>query len=159
MSGTTTDRIRAAHEEVRAEIARTDQKAGLLLAFVGVLLAGVLTVATSTTPTRAPSSALAVGGAGVVFLVMAAAVALWVVRPALPRSAVGGFPCWATLTPERLHAHLTHLALDHQLPALGALSRIALAKHRRLRRAVDLIAVGGALLATATALTFLGGVR
>ncbi|MFD7548538.1 Pycsar system effector family protein [Streptomyces sp. NPDC059816] len=157
MSASTLDeRVASAHEEVRAEIARTDQKAGLLLAFVGVLLAGALTVATSTTSTRAPASALAVGGAGVVFLVMAAAVALWVVRPVLARSAVGGFPCWATLTPEDLFAHIT---LDRRLRGIGALSQIAVAKHRRLRRAVDLIAVGGALLATATALTFLGGVR
>jgi hypothetical protein len=149
-------RLSSAHEEVRAEIARTDQKAGLLLAFVGVLLAGVLTVATSNAPTRAPAFAVVVGGAGVVFLVMAAAVALWVVRPVLARSAVAGFPCWAALTPDRLYAHL---AIDDRLRVLGALSRIALAKHRRLRRAVDLIAVSGTLLATATALALLGGVQ
>ncbi len=47
------ERLTAAHAEVKAEIFRTDNKTGLLLAFVGALLAGVWTVATTMPMTTA----------------------------------------------------------------------------------------------------------
>ncbi len=91
MSGTDA-RLAAAHAEVKAEIFRTDNKTGLLLAFVGALLAGVWTVATTIPMTTVTWT---VGGAGVALLVAAAGVLLSAVRPNLKGK--HGFPRWALL--------------------------------------------------------------
>ncbi|MFK4148076.1 Pycsar system effector family protein [Streptomyces sp. NPDC004065] len=142
-----TDALRAAHSEVKAEIARTDNKTALLLAFVGAVLAGAWTVAndvTLTLPTRI------VGGFGMALLVAAAVLLLRSVRPNL--SGRHGFPLWATLTPQEIPAAVSgDLAAD-----IAGSSRLAVAKFTGLRRAVDLTCVGGALLVIAILLT-LGG--
>ncbi|WP_442806271.1 hypothetical protein [Streptomyces sp. NBC_01317] len=82
MSADLNKSLAAAHAEVKAEIARTDTKTSLLLAFIGALLAGMWTVAKDASM---PIAAYVVGGAG---------VALLLVRPA-PRlrlllAAIGG---------------------------------------------------------------------
>jgi hypothetical protein len=141
--------LAAAHAEVKAEIARTDSKASLLLAFVGALLAGVWTVATGI---DLPAAALVVGGGGVV-LVAAAAVLLRAVRPNLGGARPVGFPRWATLTAEEVRAEL---GTDRRAQHIAELSRIAVAKFARLRRAVDLVCAAGALLLLA-ALVAIGG--
>ncbi|MFE2567481.1 Pycsar system effector family protein [Streptomyces mirabilis] len=135
--------LSAAHAEVKAEIARTDSKASLLLAFVGALLAGAWTVAKDvplTTPTDVA------GGAGMGLLVTAAGLLLRSVRPNLGGSR--GFPLWATLTAEEITATLT----QDQAADIAGLSRIAVAKFTCLRRAVDLTCAGGALLILAALL-------
>lgn len=141
--------LKDVHAEVKAEITRTDTKTGLLLAFVGAVLAGAWTVARDL-----PMSRLAylVGGAGIVLLVAAAGLLLRSTRPNLRGR--HGFPLWATLTAEEItDAAVTDLAAD-----IVGLSRLAVAKFTCLRRAVDLTMTGGALLILAALLTA-GGAR
>lgn len=134
----------AAHAEVKAEITRTDSKTALLLAFVGAVLAGAWTVARDL-PLNWP--AVVMGGAGMALLVAAAGALLRSVRPNV--SGRHGFPLWATLTAEEISAAVSSdLAAD-----IAGLSRLAVTKFTCLRRAVDLIRVGGALLILAALLT------
>ncbi|MGX2996367.1 Pycsar system effector family protein [Streptomyces sp. JNUCC 64] len=136
--------------EVRAEIARTDTKASLLLGFSGVLVG----LSTSTGRGGLPVVAVVMETVGVGCLLASALLALWVVRPVLPRAAVSGFPCWARLNPAQLRAYLS---VDQRVQDLAALSRIAWAKSLRLRRAVHLAAVGGVLVALAAGIPGAGG--
>ncbi|MFC9061594.1 Pycsar system effector family protein [Streptomyces sp. NPDC057074] len=140
-----TDRnLSAAHAEAKAEIARTDTKTALLLAFVGAVLAGTWTVARDL-PLTVP--ALIAGGLGLALLVGAAGLLLRSVRPNL--GGRHGFPLWATLTADEIGAAVAgDLAAD-----IAGLSRIAVAKFTCLRRAVDLTMTGGALLILAALLT------
>ncbi|MEU3658614.1 Pycsar system effector family protein [Streptomyces sp. NPDC032940] len=140
-----TDRnLTAAHAEVKAEIARTDTKTALLLAFVGAVLAGTWTVARDL-PLTVP--VIVAGGVGLALLVGAAGMLLRSVRPNL--SGRHGFPLWATLTAEQISDAVTSdLAAD-----IAGLSRLAVAKFTCLRRAVDLTMAGGALLIVAALLT------
>ncbi|MFJ6566716.1 Pycsar system effector family protein [Streptomyces sp. NPDC091292] len=142
------ERLKAAHAEVKAEIARTDTKTGLLLAFVGAVLAGTWTVARDV-PLNVP--AVVAGSCGLVSLVVAAGLLLRSVRPNL--GGRHGFPLWATLTAEGITATVDggDLAAD-----VAGLARLAVAKYRHLRRAVDLTMTGGALLILA-ALLAVGG--
>ncbi|MFJ2963345.1 Pycsar system effector family protein [Streptomyces collinus] len=145
MSATREQNLTAALAEVKAEITRTDSKTALLLAFVGAVLAGTWTVAREL-PLTVP--ACVVGGAGLVALVGAGGLLLWSVRPNL--SGRHGFPLWATLTAEEIKeaTDARDLAAD-----IGGLSRLAVAKFRGLRRAVNLTLAGGALLIAAALLT------
>ncbi|MFJ1940656.1 Pycsar system effector family protein [[Kitasatospora] papulosa] len=140
--------LTAAHAEVKAEIARTDTKTGLLLAFVGALLAGAWTVAKGA-PLNLP--AILVGGLGMGLLVAAAGLLLRSVRPNL--NGRHGFVLWATLTAEEIP---TTLSGDLSV-AVAGLSRLAVTKFTGLRRAVDLTCAGGALLVLAALLTLGGG--
>ncbi|MER5223090.1 Pycsar system effector family protein [Streptomyces flaveus] len=141
------ERLTAAHAEVKAEIARTDTKTGLLLAFVGAVLAGTWTVAKDV-PLTVP--ACVAGSLGMGLLVAAAGLLLRSVRPNLRGR--HGFPLWATLTAEEISATLS----EDRSADIAGLSRIAVAKFTGLRRAVDLTCAGGALLILA-ALLALGG--
>ena len=132
--------LTAAHAEVKAEIARTDSKTSLLLAFIGALLAGVWTVAKDAS---LPVASLVVGGMGVALLVTAAGLLLGAVRPNLSGAAVAGFPLWATLTAEEIR---TRLAEDQRGQDIVNLARITVSKFRRLRHAVDLTRAAGVLL-------------
>ncbi|MFF8880534.1 Pycsar system effector family protein [Streptomyces flaveolus] len=141
--------LTAAHAEVKAEIARTDTKTALLLAFVGAVLAGTWSVARDL-PLNLP--AYVAGGIGLALLVGAAGLLLRSVRPNL--GGRHGFPLWATLTAEEIGAAVTSdLAAD-----IAGLSRLAVTKFTGLRRAVDLTMTGGALLIVAALLTA-GGAR
>ncbi|MDX2826755.1 integral membrane plasmid transfer protein, partial [Streptomyces ipomoeae] len=64
-----TQNLTAVHAEVKAEIARTDAKTALLLAFVGAVLAGAWTVARDV-PLNVP--AYVAGGLGLTLLIGAA---------------------------------------------------------------------------------------
>jgi hypothetical protein len=140
----TTRSLTAAHAEVKAEITRTDTKTGLLLAFVGAVLAGAWTVARDL-PLTLP--AYIAGGAGMVLLVAAAGLLLRSTRPNLRGR--HGFPLWATLTAEEItEAVATDLATD-----IAGLSKLAVTKFTTLRRAVDLTCAGGALLILAALIT------
>ncbi|MFI6376978.1 Pycsar system effector family protein [Streptomyces sp. NPDC050546] len=136
--------LKDVHAEVKAEITRTDTKTGLLLAFVGAVLAGAWTV-TRDLPLNLP--AYIAGGLGMVLLVAAAGLLLRSARPNLRGR--HGFPLWATLTAEEItDAVTTDLAAD-----IAGLSRLAVTKFTCLRRAVDLTCAGGALLILAALLT------
>ena len=135
---TVTQNLTVAHAEVKAEIARTDTKTALLLAFVGAVLAGAWTVARDL-PLSVP--AYVAGGLGMALLIGAAGLLLRSVRPNL--GGRHGFPLWATLTAEEI----TDSAASRDLAAdVAGLSRLAVAKFTCLRRAVDLTCAGGALL-------------
>ncbi|MEU0215602.1 Pycsar system effector family protein [Streptomyces sp. NPDC006265] len=143
-----TQNLTTAHAEVKAEIARTDAKTALLLAFVGAVLAGAWTVARDL-PLNVP--AYVAGGLGMTLLIGAAGLLLRSVRPNL--GGRHGFPLWATLTPEQI----TDTAVSRDLAAdIAGLSRLAVAKFTCLRRAVDLTCAGGALLIVAVVFA-LGG--
>ncbi|MEE1758171.1 Pycsar system effector family protein [Streptomyces sp. SP18BB07] len=141
--------LTAAHAEVKAEIARTDTKTGLLLAFIGAVLAGAWTIAKDA-PLNLP--AYIIGGVGMVVLVVAAGVLLRSVRPNLKGR--HGFPLWATLTAEEITATLAEVDLSADI---AGLSRLAVVKFTGLRRAIDLTCVGGALLAVAVLVAVVGG--
>jgi hypothetical protein len=133
-----TQNLTAAHSEVKAEIARTDAKTALLLAFVGAVLAGAWTLARDL-PLNVP--AYAAGGLGMTLLIGAAGLLLRSVRPYL--GGRHGFPLWATLTPQQI----TDAAASRDLAAdIAGLACLAVAKFTCLRRAVDLTCAGGALL-------------
>lgn len=142
---TTDPKLAAAHAEVKAEIARTDNKTALLLAFVGAVLAGAWSIARDLPLNPA---AVSVGGLGMALLVAAAGLLLRSVRPNLRGR--HGFPLWATLTAEEITATVNggDLAAD-----VAGLSRLAVAKFTCLRRAVDLTQTGGALLVLALLLS------
>jgi hypothetical protein len=136
--------LASALADVKAEIARTDNKVALLLAFNGAVLAGAWTVASGL---RLSLAARLAGGAGLLLLVVAAGVLLAAVRPNLGGGANGtGFPKWAALTARDLRTELRrHDTAEH----VTVLSRIALAKFARLRQAVDLTFAAGVLLLVA----------
>ncbi|MER8155202.1 Pycsar system effector family protein [Streptomyces sp. NPDC094472] len=134
--------LATAHAEVKAEIARTDGKASLLLAFIGAVLAGVWTVAGDA---HLLMPVYVVGGMGVLLLVTAAALLLRVVRPNMS-GAVAGFPLWARLTGDEIRALL---AEDRRGEDIANLSRIALLKFAALQRAIDVTRAAGALLVVA----------
>lgn len=143
MSATDPD-LSAAHAEVKAEIARTDTKTALLLAFVGAVLAGTWTIARDVPLNTA---AVVAGGLGLVLLLAAAGLLLRSVRPNLRGR--HGFPLWATLTADEIGAAVARdLAAD-----IAGLSRLAVVKFTCLRRAVDLTQTGGALLIAAALIT------
>lgn len=141
--------LTAMHAEVKADLARTDTKASLLLAFTGAMLAGAWTVAVSVHLSRA---ALAVGAAGVAVLLAAAAYLLRTVRPNL--GGRQGFPKWATLTPDEIREAATE---DDRPAHIATLSRIAVRKFSRLQRAIDLTCAAGALLVVAAVIAWGGG--
>ncbi|MFJ9027309.1 Pycsar system effector family protein [Streptomyces sp. NPDC102274] len=144
--------LTAAHAEVKAEIARTDSKTGLLLAFIGALLAGVWTVAKDAS---LPAAALMVGGMGVALLVAAAGLLLRAVRPNLGGARPVGFPRWATLTADQIR---TELDEDKRAQHIATLARIAVGKFKALRRAVDLTCAAGVLLIVAVVIAVGGAV-
>ncbi|WP_030753660.1 Pycsar system effector family protein [Streptomyces sp. NRRL F-5135] len=146
--------LTSAHAEVKAEIARTDNKTALLLAFVGALLAGIWSISSGV---RLPVAAYVVGGLGVALLLAAAALLLRAVRPNLGgrRQRPFGFPRWATLTVEEITAALSE---DTRAQDIAGLSRLAVRKFSNLRRAVDLIGVAGVLLIVAAVIAVGGAV-
>jgi hypothetical protein len=134
-----------AHAEVKAEIARTDTKASLLLAFNGVALAGTWTVGAQP---WVPLAARFAGGIALLMLLASVTLLLLVVRPRISLTAARvGFPRWAELTADELTAEL---AQDRTASHVVALSRIVVAKMRGLQRSVNLtLATGGPLLVAA----------
>jgi pycsar effector protein len=150
MSARPTEALAAQHAEVKAEIARTDTKTGLLLAFVGAVLAGAWTIARDLPSNTA---AYGVGGAGLALLLLAVVLMLRAVRPRL--GGRHGFPHWATLSPGQLTDVAATRHRDLAADVIG-LSRLAVSKFTCLRRAIDLVCAGGTLLITAV-LIALGG--
>lgn len=132
----------AACAAVASEIARTDGKSSLLLAFTGAVLAGL----TSLADNQLPGVTRVFGAAGVLALAAAAVLLLLVVRPRLGGSDRASFPYWARLTEAEIHACMDG---DRRAASIQVLSAIALTKFTHLRRAVDLILTALALLLVA----------
>jgi len=145
---TTDKNLDAACAAVTGEIARTDGKASLLLAFNGAALAGLTTLADHDLP--APTRAL--GILAVAALGTAAVLLLLVVRPRLGGHDRASFPYWARLDETEIRACMTG---DTRAARIRVLSSIALRKFTQLRRAVDCTLSALALLAPAALSTLL----
>ncbi|MDQ0904661.1 hypothetical protein QFZ22_000646 [Streptomyces canus] len=135
----------AACTAVAAEVARTDSKASLLLAFNGAVLAGLATIV----DTGLPSVAKAVGAAAVLALAAAAVLLLLVVRPRMRGTTDrASFPYWARLDEDAIRASMRG---DTRPARIRVLSTIAMRKYSQLRLAVDLSLAALALLVVAAA--------
>ncbi|MFI8234945.1 Pycsar system effector family protein [Streptomyces sp. NPDC085900] len=121
------------------EIGRTDNKASLLLAFNGAVLAGLA----SLTDHTLPAGTKAFGAAAVLALAAAAALLLFVVRPRLGGNDRASFPYWARLNDDEIRAGMHG---DTRAARIRVLSQIALTKYRKLQHAVDLSLAALALL-------------
>ena len=142
-TSTTRDRnLDAACTAVAGEIARTDGKASLLLAFAGAVLAGLTTLADHDLPTATKT----LGALAVTALGAATVLLLLVVRPRLGGHDRASFPYWARLDETEIHACMDD---DTRAVRIRVLSTIAVAKYTRLRRAVDCTLTALALLASA----------
>ncbi|MCX4429236.1 Pycsar system effector family protein [Streptomyces mirabilis] len=129
---TDTDKtLDASLARVAGEIARTDGKASLLLAFNGAALAGLASVVDR----RLPIVTQACGAAAVLALAAAAVLLLLVVRPRLRGDDRASFPYWARLDDTAIRACMQG---DTRAARIRVLSRIAVSKFRQLRCAVDL---------------------
>ncbi|WPO76283.1 Pycsar system effector family protein [Streptomyces sp. KN37] len=131
--------------DLEAKLSRTDNKASLLLAFIGAVLAGLASVADKELPLPAQIA----GGAAGLALATAAVLLLLVVRPNLGgkgRVIREGFPLWAQLSEEDL---LRAMRQDTRLGRVKALSVISVTKFERVTYAVDFVLAALALLALA----------
>lgn len=135
--------VAAAVAEARDEIARTDAKAGTLLTLSTGALAGLLSfVRVGHVPLPA-AIALWLASA---LTTAALALLLMVVRPRLENSRDGIFPDHEVL--------LVGTGVDGwQAERLRLFSALAVAKHRKVRRAVDLLFIALAMLAAAALVT------
>ncbi|MFG2351943.1 Pycsar system effector family protein [Streptomyces phaeochromogenes] len=127
---------------VGSEIARTDGKSSLLLAFTGAVLAGLTSLANN----QLPDVTRVFGAAGVLALAAAAVLLLLVVRPRLGGDDRASFLYWARLDEDGIRACMDG---DTRVARIQVLSVIALRKFTHLRRAVDLILTALALLLVA----------
>ncbi|MDL5198680.1 Pycsar system effector family protein [Streptomyces sp. ALI-76-A] len=127
---------------VASEIARTDSKSSLLLAFTGAVLVGLASVA----DTDLPPATKALGAAAVLALGAAAVLLLLVVRPNVSGADQASFPYWARLDEEQIRACMDG---DTRPARIRVLSAIAVTKFTRLRHAVHLSLAALALLLVA----------
>ncbi|WP_394427192.1 Pycsar system effector family protein [Streptomyces sp. SGAir0957] len=134
----------AACTAVAQEVARTDNKSSLLLAFQGAALAGLASVA----DTNLPLPTKAFGTAAVLCLGAAAVLLLLVVRPRLRGDDRSSFPHWARLDEQQIRSGMDG---DQRAARIRVLSQLAVRKYTHLRRAVDLSLAALALLALAAA--------
>lgn len=134
----------AACASVASEIARTDSKASLLLAFNGAVLAGLASIADKDLP----SAPKAIGALAALALGVAAVLLLLVVRPRLRVDDRASFTHWAQLDEEGIRSCMES---DTRATRIRVLSTLAVRKYLHLRRAVDLSLAALALLALAAA--------
>lgn len=150
-SATPTPEVMAeAVDDVRATLARTDTTAGSLLTLSTALLAGLVGAAAFVRP-HLPEVVLVVAGLATGTLGGAVLYLLATVRP----RAGGGYgpEHWADQPPKVIVSELAevHPAIwrARELRALGGIVAV---KHKRLRRAVDLLATAVLLYAAAAGL-------
>lgn len=140
-----------ATESARAELARASEgKTGLLLSWAGGALAVVVTLAVTAHLGRVGligvwASACLIGGAVVLLLAT--------VRPRIPRAGGYGLVAHArTADPaelvERIRSELTD-PVRHASRDLHAVSRMAVQRYDRLKRATDLLIAGVVVLIVA----------
>ncbi|WP_329402952.1 DUF5706 domain-containing protein [Streptomyces virginiae] len=134
----------AACASVANEIARTDGKASLLLAFNGAVLAGLASVADKDLP----NATKVIGALAVLALGSAAVLLLLVVRPRLSGADRASFPHWARLDEDEIRSCMEG---DTRATRIRVLSNLVVRKYRHLRRVVDLSLAALSLLALAAA--------
>ncbi|NAS27474.1 NUDIX hydrolase [Herbidospora sp. NEAU-GS84] len=161
LDGHTTVELAGEVEAVRADLARVDHKAALMLTFAGGTFSVLAALAVLAQQLAAPARvALAVA---VVALVAATTVTLRTIRPVLAAPAAGtfgrvitGFMDHATAaTPEELLERLGRDPEDRQVREIWCLSQIAKAKYRRLALALNLTLAGLAAVIVAVVLAVL----
>ena len=143
--------LRAAVAEAREEVARTDSKAGTLLALATGALAGLVAFAHSA---RLPVPVAVTLLAGAAMAGAAIGLLLFAVRPRLigsGRDVLGDHR-------ELLAITSPHELYQRQVRRLEMFSGLAVAKHRLVRRAADFLLAALVLLAVAAVLTA-GGIR
>ncbi|WP_331722326.1 Pycsar system effector family protein [Streptomyces canus] len=129
---------------VASEIARTDGKSSLLLAFNGAVLAGLASVADKDLPPVTK----AFGALAILALGAAAVLLLLVVRPRLGGNDKASFPYWARLDEDEIRDCMDG---DTRAACIRVLSNLAVGKFTHLRHAVDLSLAALVLLALAAA--------
>ncbi|MEV5204405.1 Pycsar system effector family protein [Streptomyces sp. NPDC053720] len=138
----------AACNDTITEIARTDTKASLLLAFTGAVLAGIA----SLTDKELPPPTRVLGTLAVLALGTAAVLLLLVVMPRLSGNDRASFPYWAQLDDDEIRACMEE---DTRAARIRVLSGFVVRKCGYLRHAVRLILAALALIALAAAGTAL----
>ncbi|MDQ1033628.1 hypothetical protein QFZ75_000044 [Streptomyces sp. V3I8] len=135
-----TDRnLDAACAHVSMEIARTDGKSSLLLAFTGAVLAGLASLAGQPLPLFTQACVMA----AVLALMAASVLLLMVVRPRLHGGGPESFPAWARMSETDIREVLHG---DIRAARIRILSTIAVRKFGHLQWAVDLILTALTLL-------------
>ena len=139
--------LSAALAEVRAELARTDNKAATLLGLVGAGLAVVVGVGSAR---HLPAVSTAAMWASAACLTAAVTALLLVVRPVHGGGSRGSLWHYAAADPADLAAAFTGPTPPGQdTERLARLSGIAADKYACIRRSVDLMLLALALLALA----------
>ncbi|TLP66518.1 Pycsar system effector family protein [Microbispora triticiradicis] len=150
------DHLRAEADAARAELARIDGKSAALIGWSGT---GFAVISAAATLTTLPPVATGTVVAGACLLAAAVAVLLTVIRPRIPRHGGTGFVALAALRDGAELLETVSADLGTQPGQAAAhvlmLSRIALAKYRRLRLAVDLLLAALVVLAAALPLAVL----
>ncbi|MEV0375295.1 Pycsar system effector family protein [Streptomyces sp. NPDC050636] len=134
------DRIAATVVALQGDLARSENKASLLLALAAAALVAVISAGASLHLTV---FAAVVGSLGAAALLAAALVLLLAVRPDLGGT---GWTSWPHLSTEQLREQL---ASGYQLDHLRFMATLAARKFRLIRAAVDCLFAGLALLALA----------
>ncbi|HVV10549.1 Pycsar system effector family protein [Amycolatopsis sp.] len=141
-----------AHEQVRDELRRADTKATTLLSVVGVALAGVIALGKAGMPAPALAAlwlaALPIFGAVLVLLAT--------IRPKLSQFPTPGSWLDATLHGPGVLLEAGSYAAEVAANDVCLLGHLAVAKHTRVKHAVNLLIVGGTVLAVALVLSVLG---
>ncbi|WP_059005637.1 Pycsar system effector family protein [Streptomyces specialis] len=132
------DRVHGAISVLHGDLARSDSKAGLLLALTGAALAALVSAAASLDLSVVAAVAGTLSAAA---LLTATAILLIAVRPDLGGT---GWTSWPELSKEQLR---DRLATGHLLEHAQQMAALATRKFRRIRTAVDCMLVGLALLA------------
>ncbi|SHN48200.1 Pycsar system effector family protein [Cryptosporangium aurantiacum] len=131
--------------EVTGELSRADQKAATLLALTGAAAAGA--VSALTPGDGLPMATRVLGWAAVAGLAVAVLILTTAIRPQLAlRGGPNGIVAWATADPAEL---VDGGPVTDPAARLVSLSGLAVAKYRRVRRAVACIVGAVALLALA----------
>ncbi|MFI0425124.1 Pycsar system effector family protein [Spongiactinospora sp. 9N601] len=150
--------LEARASAARAELARTDGKAGQILAVAGTAGTLLIAVVAAARPTGVAGAGLATASA---LLAAAVVAALRVVRPRLPRGQADATGVIADALRSGPHAVLTSAQTQHataydRAADVHRLAQIAHRKYRLLRRADDLVVAAVAIAAASGLLTVLG---
>uniref|UniRef100_UPI003F496447 Pycsar system effector family protein n=1 Tax=Sphaerisporangium sp. CA-236357 TaxID=3240030 RepID=UPI003F496447 len=131
----------------RAELARGDSKAAMLLGFAGTGFSLLAAIGAVISGHLAPVAQIGLWFA-VAALAVSVAVLLWVIRPFLPRTGGTGFVAHAASDVDQLLATLSGDQDDPRRQAADVimLSRLAVAKFRKLRTATHLMYAALAVL-------------
>ncbi|AJE82120.1 MULTISPECIES: Pycsar system effector family protein [Streptomyces] len=140
-------RIAALVAGVQSDLARTESKAGLLLALSAAALAALLSAAVTL---DLPAAVAVTGALAAAALLAATALLLLAVRPDLTGT---GWTSWPALGDEELRAQLLG---GYRVEHLRFLAALALRKFRLIRAAVDCLLAGLGLVAVAGVLAGVG---